>query len=159
MKTKTILIWINLAIALVLAGVLLAQGQESLFGTWKLNVAKSMYSPGPAPKSSTVRWEAFQGGVKLSVDSVTATGEAQRWESSGKFDGKDNPFKGSPDGDTAAFSKIDARTYEVVVKNGGKTTIMSHIVVAADGKTRTVTQTGKNAKGDTVNNTQFFEKQ
>ena len=41
MKRKTVLIWINLAVALVLAGTLLAQAQESLFGTWKMNDAKS----------------------------------------------------------------------------------------------------------------------
>ena len=52
MKLKTIVIWINLAVAVVLAGTLLAQAQESLFGTWKMNAAKSKFSPGPAPKSS-----------------------------------------------------------------------------------------------------------
>jgi hypothetical protein len=159
MKSKTILIWINLAIALALAGVLVAQAQESLYGTWKLNVAKSKESPGPASKSGTARWEAFQGGVKLTVDTATATGETQHYEVIGKFDGKDNPSKGNPYGDTTAFSKIDARTYETVAKNGGKTTVMSRIVVAADGKTRTTTQTGKSLKGETVNNTLFYEKQ
>ena len=69
MKPKTILI---LAVALVLAGNLLAQAQESLFGTWKMNAAKSKYSPGPAPKSNIAKWEAFQGGVKLTVDVVPA---------------------------------------------------------------------------------------
>jgi hypothetical protein len=32
-------------------------------------------------------------------------------------------------------------------------------VVAADGKTRITTQTGKDSKGQTVNNTMFYEKQ
>ena len=160
MKTKPIVIWINLAVALVLAGTLLAQAQESLFGTWKVNPAKSKFSPGPAPKSSIARWEAFQGGVKLTVDLVPAKGETQHWGSSGKFDGKDNPVTGNnPDGDTLAFSKIDARTYEVVTKKGGETTLTARIVVAADGKTRITTQTGKDAQGRTVNNRMFYEKQ
>ena len=157
MKPKTILI---LAIALVLAGTLLAQAQESLFGTWKVNAAKSKFSPGPVPKSSIAKWEAFQGGVKLTVDVVPAKGETQHWESSGKFDGKDNPVKGNnPDGDAMAFSKIDARTYEGVTKKGGKVTLTARIVVAADGKTRITTQTGTNSQGQTVNNTMFYEKQ
>ena len=160
MKRKTVLIWINLAVALVVAGTLLAQAQESLFGTWKMNAAKSKYSPGPAPKSSLAKWEAFQGGVKLTVDVVPAKGETQHYESSGKFDGKDNPVEGNnPDGDAVAFSKIDDRTYEVVTKKGGETTLTAHIVVAADGKTRITTQTGKNAQGQTVKNTMFYEKQ
>src|SRR6266849_9501941 len=106
MNPKNILIRINLAIALALAGVLLAQAQESLFGTWKMNAAKSKYSPGPAPKSNIAKWEASDGGVKLTVDVVPANGEPQHYESSGKIDGKDNPVTGnSPDGDTMAISK------------------------------------------------------
>jgi flavin-dependent dehydrogenase len=58
-----------------------------------------------------------------------------------------------------AFSKIDARTYEVVNKKGGKTTLSARIVVAADGKTRITTQTGKNAQGETVKNTTFYDKE
>ena len=114
MKAKTILL-INLAVALALAGTLLAQAQESLFGTWKMNAAKSSYSPGPVPKSNIAKWEEFQGGVKLTVDVVPASGEPQHYESSGKFDGKDNPVTGNnPDGDSVAFSKVNARTYRVV---------------------------------------------
>src|SRR5216683_2050535 len=119
MKPKTMLIRINLVAALVLAGTLPAQAQESLFGTWKMNAAKSKYSPGPVPKSNIAKWEASDGGVKLTVDVVPANGEPQHYESSGKFDAKDNPQTGNnPDGDVVAFSKIDARTYEVVTKKG-----------------------------------------
>ena len=160
MKRKDILMWINLAIALAVAGTLPAQGQEPLFGTWKMNAAKSKYSPGPIPKSNIAKWESSQGGVKLTVDVMTADGETQHWESSGKFDGKDNPLTGNnPDGDTVTFSKIDARTYETAMKKGGKTTLTARIMVAPDGKTRITTQTGKNAQGKTVKNTMFYEKQ
>ena len=91
MKPKTMLISISLAVAVLLVGSLLAQAQELLFGTWTMNAAKSKYSPGPVPKNNTAKWEAFDGGVRLTVDVVPAQGEAQHWESSGKFDGKDNP--------------------------------------------------------------------
>ena len=160
MKPKTILMRITLAVALVLVGTLPVHAQESLYGTWKMNAAKSKYSPGPIPKSNIAKWEEFQGGVKLTVDVVTANGDTQHYESSGKFDGKDNPVTGNnPDGDAMAFSKIDARTYRVVTKKGGKTTLTGRIVVAADGKTRITTQAGKNAQGQTVKNTTFYEKQ
>jgi len=160
MKRKTAVVGITLAIASVLAGVLLAQAQESLFGTWRMNAAKSSFSPGPIPKSNIAKWEAFQGGVRLTVDMVPEKGETQHYESSGKFDGKDNPVKGNnPDADAMAFSKIDARTYEVVNKKGGKNTMTARIVVSADGKTRTTTQTGRDGQGRTVNNTILYEKQ
>src|SRR5262249_5199439 len=145
---------------LMATAALLAQSQESIFGTWKMNEAKSKYNPGPVPKSNTAKWEDFQGGVKLTVDVVPVKGETQHYEVSGKFDGKDNPVKGNnPDADTNAFSKIDARTYEIVQKKGGKTTLTAHIVVAPDGKTRITTVTGKDGQGQTVNNTIFYEKQ
>jgi len=159
---KRIILFSTLAAASVIMalGVAVAQAQESLLGTWRMNAAKSKYSPGPAPKSSIVKWEAFQGGVKLTFDAVPAKGETQHWESSGKFDGKDNPVKGNnPDADAMALSKIDARTYETVAKKGGKTTLTAHIVVAVDGKTRITTQTGKDGQGQTVNNTTLYEKQ
>ena len=158
MKAKMVLV--NLAVALVLAGAALAQAQESLYGTWKMNAAKSKYIPGPTPKSNIAKWESFEGGVKLTVDVVPVSGETLHYQSSGKFDGKDNPVKGNnPDADTVAFSKTDARTYEVVSKKGGLTTLTAHIVVAADGKTRVTTQTGKNSQGQAVNITMFYEKQ
>jgi len=126
-----------------------------------MNAAKSKYSPGPIPKSNIAKWETTDGGgVKLTVDVEPATGAAQHWESSGKFDGKDNPVTGNyPDGDTVAFSKINDSTHRVVTKKDGKTTLTARIVVAADGKTRVTTQTGKNAQGQTVENTMFYEKQ
>ena len=159
-RKQNILVVMSIAAVLTAAIPVVAQSQESLLGTWKMNAAKSKYSPGPTPKSNIAKWEAFQGGVKLTVDVVPAKGETQHWEVSGKFDGKDNPVKGNnPDGDTAAFSKIDARTYEIVQKKGGKATLTAHIVVAADGKTRTTTNTGKDGQGQAVNNTMLYEKQ
>ena|SRR5215831_9823302 len=160
MEHKRTLMGISLAVGLWLTGALLAQVQEPLFGTWKMNAARSNYSQGPVPKSNVAKWEAFDGGVKLTVDVVPVSGETQHYESSGKFDSKDNPVIGNnPDADTMAFSKLDARTYEVVNKKGGKTTLTAHIVVAADGKTRITTQTGKSVQGETVKNTMFYEKQ
>jgi hypothetical protein len=160
MERKSTLMGINLALGLWLMGTLLAQAQEPLFGTWKMNAARSKYSPGPVPKSNIAKWEPFDGGVKLTVDVVPVNGETQHYESSGKFDAKDNPVIGNnPDADTMAFSKIDAHTYEVVNKRGGKTTLTARIVVAADGKTRITTQTGKSVQGEAVKNTMFYEKQ
>ena len=160
MRARTLFVLANVIALLAVTFALLAQTQEALFGTWKMNAAKSKYSPGPAPKSNIAKWEAVQGGVRLTVDVVPAKGETQHYESSGKFDGKDNPVKGNnPDGDAMMFSKIDARTFEAVTMKGGKTTLTARIVVAADGKTRITTQTGKDGQGQTVNNTTFYEKQ
>jgi hypothetical protein len=138
---------------------LLGQAQEPWFGTWKLNLAKSKYSPGPPPKSTTTKLEPWQGGFKNTTDVLTATGESRHVEYAGKFDGKDNTVTGNPDVDTNTYRRIDDHTYEVVAKKSGKSTLTSRIVISPDGKARTVTQTGQNPQGETVNNTVVYDRQ
>ena len=44
-----------------------AWGADNNVGTWKANLAKSKYSPGPAPKSQTLTIEAHEGGIKYTA--------------------------------------------------------------------------------------------
>ena len=96
MWTRTILVVVMLIGVLTLPHTLLGQTQASWVGTWKLNLAKSKYSPGPPPKSSTVKVEPWENGLKTTTDVVTAQGEARHIEVSGKFDARDNPITGNP---------------------------------------------------------------
>ena len=138
---------------------LLAQTQEAFYGLWKVDLSKSKYSPGPAPKSNMKKYEPWKDGFKATQDMVTAKGEKVHVEVIAKVDGKDYPGTGSPDADTYAFKKLDARTYEVTQKKDGKVTIVAKMVVAPDGKSRSIVQTGKNAKGEPVNNQIYWDKQ
>lgn len=143
-----------------LAGLaLLAQTQEAFYGLWKVDLSKSKYSPGPPPKSNMKKYEPWKDGFKATQDMVTAKGEKVHVEVIAKVDGKDYPGTGSPDADTYAFKKLDARTYEVTQKKDGKVTIVAKMVVAPDGKSRSIVQTGKNAKGEPVNNQIYWDKQ
>src|SRR5947207_222501 len=138
---------------------LLAQTQEAFYGLWKVDLNNSKYSPGPAPKSNMKKYEPWKDGFKATQDMVTAKGEKVHVEVIAKVDGKDYPGTGSPDADTYAFKKLDARTYEVTQKKDGKVTIVAKMVVAPDGKSRSIVQTGKNAKGEPVNNQIYWDKQ
>ena len=138
--------------------VTLAAQADPFVGTWKTNVAKSKYSPGPAPKSATLVITAEAGGYKQVTDTVPATGAATHAEVSWKFDGKDNPVKGNPSVDTTSYAKTDAHTYTATSKKGGKVVVTSKIVISADGKTRTTTQTGTTTDGKPLNNTIVAEK-
>ena len=158
--------WIrSLAVGVVVGCVLLAspasgQSPDPWIGTWKLNPAKSKYSPGHTPTSSTLTIVAVPGGFKQTVDTVLATlGMPTHSEVTAKFDGKDTPVRGNANADTSAYTKIDGRTYEVVSKKGGKPTLTSRVVISADGKLRTVTQTGIDAQGKKVNNLIVYERQ
>ena len=144
------------AVMVFSSSVLLAA--DNWVGTWKLNVEKSKFSPGPAPKSLTLKFDASQGGIKFSSDGVNAEGKATHTAFSSKYDGKEVPYEGNPDADMASPKKIDDNTYENVWKKGGKVTVTAKVVVSKDGKTLTVSQTGKNAKGETVNTTGVYEK-
>lgn len=136
-----------------------AQTSDSGLGTWTLNVAKSTYDPGPAPKSQIVRIEVWGDGLKLTADAVDAAGQPAHSEYAAKFDGKDYPWKGNVNADTVALRRIDDRTIETVWKKGGNVTITLRAIVSSDGKTRTSTQTGVDAQGRRVNHRIVHERQ
>ena len=143
---------------LVFTAVVIAA--DNNVGTWQLNLAKSNYSPGPAPKSQTLKIEAWgDDGVKYAADGVGADGKPTHTEFQAKYDGKDYPFKGNPDADRLSYKRIDANTLEATTTLKGKSTTAVNVVVSADGKTRTVTQTGTNAQGQALNITSVYERQ
>jgi len=144
--------------AIVLSGSVALAG-ENWLGTWKLNVAKSKYSPGPVPKSLTLQFEATEDGIRLTSDGVDSEGKATHAVYVSKFNGTEVPWAGNPDADTSLARKIDDNSYENVWKKGGKTTITAKAVVSKDGKNMTVTLTGTDSKGRTVNNTAVYERQ
>jgi hypothetical protein len=136
-----------------------ALAAENWLGTWKLNVAKSKYSPGPGPKSLTLKFEATADGIKLTSDGMNSEGKATHAEYVSKFDGEDVPWEGNPDADTASARKIDDNSYENIWKKAGKTTITAKAVVSKSGKTLNITLTGTDSKGRTVNNTVVYDRQ
>ncbi len=137
----------------------IALAAENWLGTWKLDVAKSKFVPGPGPKSLTLKFEATKDGIKLTSDGVNAGGKPTHGEYVSKFDGQDVPWTGNPDADMASPKRIDDNSYENTWKKGGKATITAKVVVSEDGKTLTVTQNGTDSKGRTVNSTNVYHKQ
>jgi hypothetical protein len=143
---------------LVLTAVVIAA--DNNVGTWTLNLAKSNYSPGPAPKSQTLKIEAWgDDGVKYTSDGVGADSKNTHTEFQAKYDGKNYQFKGNPDADVLSYKRIDANTLEATLTLKGKNTTAVKVVVSADGKTRTVTQTGTNAQGQALNISSVYDKQ
>jgi len=146
-------------LALALAVPVSAQDKDVFAGTWTLNLAKSKYDPGPAPKTASVVFSSKGTEVAATIDAVSGTGEKQHWSYSGAIDGKDHPMPGNnPDGDTISIRRISATSVETTYKLKGKPTLVNVRSVSADGKTLTVTTKGTNAKGEKVNNLQVFDK-
>jgi hypothetical protein len=148
----------------VLLGVVqivgLAQSSNSEIGTWQLNVAKSTFSGGVPLKSGTTKIEAAGAGIKTTVDVVRDDGTVAHNEFMTNDDGKDNPIVGnSAQGDMIARTRINATTVKMVNKKDGTVTTIQTSVISEDGKTRTLTTTGTNASGRTVNNVLVWNKQ
>ena len=152
MKTKTI----ALAISLVFVSVAFGFQDNPQMGTWKLNEAKSKFA-GKA-RNHTVVYEAAGDQIKVTVDGVDESGNAVHNEWTGKFDGKAYPVTGDATSDSRSYRMINKHTLALTGKKGGKVTLTGRIVVSQDGKTRTVTTTGTNAKGKKVTNKAVYDK-
>ena len=142
MKRRVILL--TLATLFASATVCLAQSQH--MGTWKLNEAKSKI-PAGATKNNTVIYEAAGDSIKVTVDGVDGAGSPVHSEWTGKFDGKPYAVTGDPTSDTRSYRRINSRTLALTGKQGGKITVSGRIVVSANGRTRTVTNTITGPKG------------
>ena len=129
-----------------------APAAKNMAGTWKLDPAKSKYSPGPTPKSQVAKLEAVDGGLKVVSDRVEADGKTTHFEWTAKFDGKDYPVKGDPNRDAVSLKKVDDYTLDITNKKAGKVLTTIHAVYSKDGKSRTETVTGTDAQGRKVQN-------
>jgi hypothetical protein len=146
------------ALVLVLAAgsVLLAQNNPFV-GTWKLNVAKSKYDPGPAPQSSTRTWDA--SGMVM-VNGVNAAGKTTSYGYTIKDDSKEYPTMGAiPNtADKITSKKMDANSYEAKFTKAGKQVEVTTFMVSDGGKTLTIHAKGTPEIGG-FDNLQVWEKQ
>lgn len=152
---------VGFAIAMLLTALTLfvaTAGADQLSGTWSMNAEKSMYSPGPPPKSLTVVIESDENNYKVDATGTDADGKPIHVQYSAKFDGKDYPATGIANADTVSVKRIDANTVETLQKKDGKAVMTVTTKVSADGKSRTSTWRGKNAEGKDVHNVVVFDK-
>jgi hypothetical protein len=154
MKTRTAV----LTLVTCLVGLTLCLAENSMMGTWKLNEAKSKLGP-EAAKNSTVVYEAAGDNIKCTIDGVDGQGKPSHIEWTGKFDGKDYPLTGDSSGNMRAYKKINDRTMDGITKKDGKVTGNSSIVVAADGKSRTVTTDLTDSAAKKTHSVAFYDKQ
>ena len=153
MKAKALLI------TLVLWGAgAVSFAQNPHIGTWKLNEAKSNI-PAEMPKFDTVTYTADGDNVKVTTSGIGRDGQPTRSEWTGKFDGKDYPTTGDASSDMRSYRMVNDRTLTLMVKKDGKTVSTGRIVVASDGKTRTVTLRGTGTSDKELTETAFYDKE
>ena len=154
MKVRSILSTLTLC----LVSVTLCYGQDVFMGTWKLSKTNSII-PAGAQKNKTVTYEPAGGNVKITVEGTDGEGKPAHSEWTGKFDGKDYPVTGDPNADTREYTKVNDHLLRFTGKKGSEATMIGRVGVGPDGKTRTVTTTGTDAKGQRVSTTSVYDKQ
>jgi hypothetical protein len=146
------------ALALAIAAQAMQNGQaqtaqnDRFVGTWKLNVAKSKFSPGPPPTSVTVTIAPD----KVSVEEVHANGKTESWSYT--------PSSGTPatitgmENSSVIEKRVNDRTMEHTWKMG-ESTMQGKGVLSKDGKRMTYTLTGTGPEGKPVHNVEVYDKQ
>lgn len=137
---------------------LAAQGTDPVVGNWELNIKKSKYTPGPAPKSETRAYGVAGMDIKASSKGVDGTGKptAASWTVS--YDGKDRPQTGNPDADTLSLTRVNAFKAKFTQKRAGQVVLTGTRTISNDGKVMTIKTKGTNARGQTIDNVEVFEK-
>jgi hypothetical protein len=109
---------------------------DPILGTWKLNLSKSKYIPGPAPRSQTRVYRRTPNGIFVTIDTVDAKGTKQPTiEFEEKYDGKEYPIKGSEIGDALVLKRINNYLSEAIMKHGGMVVATTRRIITDNGKT------------------------
>ncbi len=127
-----------------------------LVGTWRLNIAKSKYSPGPPIKEETRVYKRGAEGVEGVVSRTYTDGRTERFEYIANF-GREYMVTGNPAYDAVRLRRVDEYASEAVLTHAGAVYGVARRVISADGKSMTITFDRKNA--DTpVHNVAVYEK-
>lgn len=148
---------------LAVASTSAAQSKDDpSIGTWKLNVAKSKFTPGPPIKGDTRSYEVAEGWLIVTTETIQPDGNRTGVRFAAKFDGKQYPQIGrfAPTVALITYEPVDRRTLKYTVRDtSGKVTSTNSRIVSADGKTMTIEQHTTDAQGRAVVNVELFERQ
>ena len=146
-------------LTVVLGAVVAVWAADPIAGTWKLDLAKSKYKPGPAPVSETRTYEMLKDGLKATVRTVAPDGTSTTAEFPVNYDGRYYTLTGDPQFDKIALTKIDDHTGEATLLHGEIVVGVARRTVSADGKTMTITYKGQGSEGQEIENVAVYEKQ
>ena len=139
MRSPSVLLLAGIIMTLAVAGTSLsAQADDPLLGTWRLDLARSRYSPGPPPAAETRIYSREPSGLKGVIRRRHADGREEVIEYGADFD-REYPVSGTKTYDAVTFKRIDARTAEVVLSHAGRVFGTGRRTISDDGRTMTIT--------------------
>ena len=130
------------------AAIAVAAAPDPVIGTWQLNVSKSTFTPGPAPKSETRTYSQSGQSITLAIKRVGADGKEMTSQTTYQLDGKDYPWTGDPSVDSLSVKQVDSNTIKFAQKKAGKVVSTGSRTVSKDGQTLTLKIKGTTAKGE-----------
>ena len=130
---------------------------DLLLGTWKVDLAASRYSPGPAVREETRIFIRDGEGIRGRIERVHADGRKETVDYRADV-GHSVPVYGARGFDAIRLTRVDARTTEGVLSHAGRVFGHSRRTFSSDGRTMTITFR-REEPGDMVNNVAVFRKQ
>src|SRR5665213_1023050 len=113
MKTNRTLL---VAAALWLTAAVTTFAASAQMGAWKLNEAKSKFSP-DATKNPTVTYTAAERDMtNVTVDGMDKDGKPVHWTCTVKFDGKPYKVEGSQNFDEVIYKPVSSHTNDITLK-------------------------------------------
>ena len=150
---------------LATGGMVFAAGMDCADGgTWKLNVSKSKFTPGPAPKEVTAVVQGQGSMCDITTKGTDDKGSAFSLHETypDKGSGALKFLEGGPpanSGLTITTKRIDGFTRENTTMREGKQVGAERRVMSKDGKTVRATRKGVDEHGKPFDNVEVYERQ
>jgi hypothetical protein len=146
----------------VLAGLLVSMlfaGSDPFAGVWRMNVRRSKYPQGAAPKQMVIRMEPAGDGIHYRSEATSADGKVTQADYVADYTGKAATVKGTvgimiP----VSLQRPDANTVVASYTRGGEVIATSRRSLSKDGRVMTITTVSKDRAGHTVTNIGVYEK-
>jgi hypothetical protein len=134
---------------------------DPFLGTWKLNVNKSKFVPGPPRKSETRFVVSSSMGLNVSIERINGDGSTQEFQYTSNLDGKSYPIVGQgPWGaNTIAATLAAPRTIQSTLSKDSKVVATGTSVVSQNGRVLTITTKGTDANGHAFSSVAVYDKQ
>jgi hypothetical protein len=167
------MIWSSIAVL----GQNTSPAAKLIIGTWKQNMEKSTYNPGPPPPKGTTTIRQYALGEDDAVVAVTMNVDSYGLPSLGaiaaaNYDGREyvqhtlatlatslSSHVGPHITRTITYKPIDSYTVQITQRQDGDIVSVNTRTISADGRTMTERYDYTNAQNQHVTNVLVFEKQ
>ena len=139
---------------MLLCAFALSAADDPFIGTWKLNVAKSKFDPGPPTKSTTV---AIAADGKVTVSEESAKGEKLEWSYT-MSPGAASKITGLPDPNATVTETRKGNVIDHAWKIGTGA-MKGRGTLSKDGKTMTYNIQGTDPDGKKFKNAEIYDRQ